>query len=153
MKKIYNNTTLIFMLAMLTGMIVAANTAHAQTASELHGIWTIDFGKMNISANSAAGFDYNARPEASKTRIRQAFESRTYTFNTDQTAVISFAVGGNNKQFNGTWSYNASSNRLTITIGGDAVEYQTTLQGTDLTLAPLVLKANAVYKSFSLTKN
>lgn len=149
MKKIYNSAiTLMCVLTFLT----STNFAHAQTATDIEGTWSADFQQMNTTSNYASK-NYNDLPEQSRTRIKEAMESRTFAFNADQTATISFSVGGNSRQVNGTWSYQASEHLLTITVNSNAVEYRTTLQGNTLTLAPLVLEANAIFKSLSLTKN
>ena len=147
------STSLTFIVIFILGMTTFTNGVNAQTATDLAGTWSIDFQKMNTSANAVEGFDFNAKPAPSQARIKEAFESRTFTFNTDQTAVISFSLGGNSKQANGTWIYNDVNRLLTITVNGKSVEYQTALQGNTLTLTPLVLEAYAVFKSLSLTKN
>ncbi|MEO9484346.1 MAG: lipocalin family protein [Ekhidna sp.] len=145
---------LTFTITFLLGIAAFTNTADAQTtSSDLEGTWNTDYQKMINGSNFASGFDFSAQPAQTKAHMKETFESRTFTFNADQTVTVAFSVRGNSKQVDGTWSYVASNRLLTILINGASVEYRTTLQGSALSMEPLVLEANAVFKSLSLTKN
>ena len=119
----------------------------------LVGQWNIDFQEMQVNSNYTSGFNYDELPSESKAHLKEAFESRSFTFNADQTIRVSFSVRGNSKQVSGTWNYIASNHLLGIEINGETVEYRTSLQGNNLTLEPLIQQPNAVFKSLFLTKN
>lgn len=149
---IYSRTLTVATVIIL-GAAASIHTVHAQTSTDLVGTWSADFQKMNNASNYPPGSDYNALPEQSQAMIREAFESRIFTFNSDQTITISFSVGGNNRHVTGTWSYEATNNLLAIQVNGETVEFQSSLQDGALTMEPLVQQPNAVFESLSFTKN
>lgn len=149
MKKTYNQIIqpLLFLVIMISAM-----TSIAQTSKEIEGTWNMDYEAMIIESNFASNFNYSQLSNAAKQNMREAYESRTFTFNSDQTVVISFSARGNSKQANGSWNYADQNNILSIEVNGETITYQTSLQSNNLRLEAIGLKPHAAFKSLILTK-
>lgn len=111
--------------------ILLAGKANAQE-EDLIGQWSVDLNRTLNSMTGTQRLQYDSMPDRMKESMRQAFQGRTFDFESDGRVVISFHFKGQNREIVGQWMYSAVDGELAIIADQERKTYDVHWETEDL---------------------
>ena len=104
-------------------IVLFSAVSQAQSNSDLIGSWLVDFPTTidNMSVNAKAAYD--SLSDRARSNFTNSFETRTFQFKSDSTIAISFQSIGDTKQADGSWLYDPTDRRLSISAGRSSRDF------------------------------
>lgn len=123
-----------------------------QAQGNIVGSWQVDLQESLSRMSDEAKASYDTLPTPVKERIARSFDQRKFAFQDEGSMTIEWKKEDGLQQVQGTWQYEPSSAKLTITTDiSDVNEFEVT----ELTASVMVLRrkdTGGIFQELYLTK-